>query len=164
MLHAVTMQKSNPFGTLPSDRTQDMPPTAAQVAELISSNRQLSRQLEALPAQIAAALQAPKPADSISDDERAALEEAFQATFPAMSPGCPRRASAADFVVHVRAHAPNSAAADLLRIGDSGIDHAKRLGKLLHRADGLVIGVYFLQAEKKRHGTTVWMVTRVSNP
>lgn len=156
-------QRADPFGAQ-SDSTHEVQPTAALVAELIASNRQLSRQLEALPAQIAAALQAPKSTDSISDEERAALEEAFQATFPAMSPGCPRRASAADFVVHVRSHAPNSAAAELLKISDTGIDHAKRLGKLLHRAAGLVIGVYFLQAEKKRHGTTVWMVTRVSNP
>jgi len=158
------MQKSNPFGTLPSDRTQDMPPTAAQVAELIASNRQLSRQLEALPAQIAAALQAPKPADSISDEERQALEEIISAAFPSMSTGVPRTASAAELVSHLRTHAPNSAAADLLKIGDTGIDHAKRLGKLLQRADGLVICQYILRSSQKLRGSTIWQVSAVVKP
>lgn len=157
----MTMQKANPFGALPSDRTQDMPSTAALVAELISINRQLSRQLDALPAQIAAALQAPKPADSISDDERQALAEIFGAAYPSMSPGVPRTASAADLVSHLRTHAPNSAAGELLQISDTGIDHAKRLGKLLHRADGLVIGQYILRSGKKLRGSTIWQVSAV---
>ncbi|MEI2676493.1 MAG: hypothetical protein V9G29_00710 [Burkholderiaceae bacterium] len=143
---------------------QDIPSTSDLLQQLIASNRALQRQLAAMPAQIAAALQAPKPADSISDDERQALEEIISAAFPSMSTGVPRTASAAELVSHLRTHAPNSAAAVLLKIGDTGIDHAKRLGKLLHRADGLVLGRYILRSGKKLRGSTIWQVSAVVKP
>lgn len=157
------VQKADPFGMRPNS-AQDIPSTSDLLQQLIASNRALQRQLAAMPAQIAAALQAPKPADSISDDERQALEEIISAAFPSMSTGVPRTASAAELVSHLRTHAPNSAAADLLKIGDTGIDHAKRLGKLLHRADGLVIGQYILRSGKKLRGSTIWQVSAVVKP
>lgn len=157
------VQKADPFGMRPNS-AQDIPSTSDLLQQLIASNRALQRQLAAMPAQIAAALQAPKPADSISDDERQALEEIISAAFPSMSTGVPRTASAAELVSHLRTHAPNSAAAVLLKIGDTGIDHAKRLGKLLHRADGLVLGRYILRSGKKLRGSTIWQVSAVVKP
>ena len=161
----ILAQNADPFGSMRYERAQHAPPTTADLlCELIAATRQVSRQLAELPSQLAAVLQTTKPAGSITDDERRALEEIFQTAFPSMSPGVPRRASAADLIAHVRSHAPNSTAADMLGTDDTSIDHAKRLGRLLSRADGLVIGEYILRAGKKVRGATIWQVSALAKP